>query len=293
MSAAMAVGGTDGAMFTALLGCQRGTWAHSPLFQWMTNNYEAMTQAITGKKVRWQKMSEAAESAGLTNVNGEPPKPATVRSTWYRVRKAVGAMQRQKEEARNTALAARAAARAASQAQKQDDTEGRETLNRRMAEADADLREKQLQDARDRSRSVLYPETVPQVRTEAAPPEEREAAPALKIGRVAEFVVMRKQAPRYGRDRDIPLPPPYVGPRPAGMPKDLPLEALMPLEASGRTPEGKLDFEQMPGLPRRSFFDRDREWALACLPMIEVIPPRERSKPLKAMFCLLKMKIGR
>ncbi|KXV02872.1 hypothetical protein AD929_01605 [Gluconobacter potus] len=289
----MTVGGTDGAMFTALLGCQRGTWAHSPLFQWMTNNYEAMSQAITGKKVRWQKMSEAAESAGLTNVNGEPPKPATVRSTWYRVRKAVSAMQRQKEEARNTALAARAAARAASQAQKQHDAEGRDALNRRMAEADADVRKNQLQDARDRSRSVLYPETTSDARSEAAPSEERAAAPAVKIGQVAEFVVMRKQAPRYGKDQDTPLPPPYVGPRPAGMPKDLPLEALMPLDASGRTPEGKLDFEQMPGLPRRSFFDRDREWALACLPMIEVIPPRERSKPLKAMFCLLKMKIGR
>ncbi|MBS1092404.1 hypothetical protein QMA67_14330 [Gluconobacter japonicus] len=293
MSAAMAMGGTDGAMFTALLGCQRGTWAHSPLYQWMTNNYEAMSKAITGKKVRWQKMSEAAESAGLMNVNGEPPKPATVRSTWYRVRKAVSAMHSAQEDARNKASAARAVARAASQAHKSDDADGRETLNRRMAEADADLREKQLQDARDRSRSVLYPETTSDVRSDAAPSEEREAAPAVKIGRVAEFIVMRKQAPRYGRDQDIPLPPPYVGPRPAGMPKDLPLEALMPLDASGRTPEGKLDFEQMPGLPRRSFFDRDREWALACLPMIEVIPPRERSKPLKAMFCLLKMKIGR
>lgn len=293
MSAAMAVGGTDGAMFTALLGCQRGTWAHSLLFQWMTNNYEAMSQAITGKKVRWQKMSEAAESAGLTNVNGEPPKPATVRSTWYRVRKAVGAMQRQKEEARNTALASRAAARAASQAQKQDDAEGQDTLNRRMAEADADLREKQLQDARDRSRSVLYPETVPQVRSEAAPSEEREAAPAVKIGQVAEFVVMRKQAPRYGRDKDIPLPPPYVGPRPKGMPKDLPLEALMPLSASGRDADGNYDFNQMPGLPRLSFFATEREWALACLPMIEAIPPRERSGPLKAMFCLLDMKVRR
>ncbi|MFT9450399.1 hypothetical protein [Gluconobacter japonicus] len=293
MSAAMAMGGTDGAMFTALLGCQRGTWAHSPLYQWMTNNYEAMSKAITGKKVRWQKMSEAAESAGLMNVNGEPPKPATVRSTWYRVRKAVSAMHSAQEDARNKASAARAVARAASQAHKLDDADGRDTLNRRMAEADADLREKQLQDARDRSRSVLYPETVPQVRTEAAPSEEREAAPAVKIGQVAEFVVMRKQAPRYGRDRDIPLPPPYVGPRPAGMPKDLPLEALMPLEASGRTPEGKLDFEQMPGLPRRSFFERDREWALACLAMLEAIPPRERSGPLKAMFCLMDMKVRR
>ncbi|MEJ5143646.1 hypothetical protein [Gluconobacter albidus] len=132
MSAAMAVGGTDGAMFTALLGCQRGTWAHSPLFQWMTNNYEAMSQAITGKKVRWQKMSEAAESAGLTNVNGEPPKPATVRSTWYRVRKAVGAMQRQKEEARNKVLAAREAAKASRDAEAVEAG----TLSQRMQEAD-------------------------------------------------------------------------------------------------------------------------------------------------------------
>ncbi|MGY8607148.1 hypothetical protein ACTVH1_15870 [Gluconobacter cerinus] len=132
MRAAMAVGGTDGAMFTALLGCQRGTWAHSPLFQWMTNNYEAMSQAITGKKVRWQKMSEAAESAGLTNVNGEPPKPATVRSTWYRVRKAVGAMQRQKEEARNKVLAAREAAKASRDAEAVEAG----TLSQRMQEAD-------------------------------------------------------------------------------------------------------------------------------------------------------------
>lgn len=120
-------------MFTALLGCQRGTWAHSPLYQWMTNNYEAMSKAITGKKVRWQKMSEAAESAGLMNVNGEPPKPATVRSTWYRVRKAVSAMHSAQEDARNKASAARAVARAASQAHKPDDADGRETLNRRMA----------------------------------------------------------------------------------------------------------------------------------------------------------------
>ena len=152
MSAAMAVGGTDGAMFTALLGCQRGTWAHSPLFQWMTNNYEAMSQAITGKKVRWQKMSEAAESAGLTNVNGEPPKPATVRSTWYRVRKAVGAMQRQKEEARNKVLAAREAAKASRDAEAVEAG----TLSQRMQEADraesyATAKRAEVQDAHARA----------------------------------------------------------------------------------------------------------------------------------------------
>ena len=152
MSAAMAVGGTDGAMFTALLGCQRGTWAHSPLFQWMTNNYEAMSQAITGKKVRWQKMSEAAESAGLTNVNGEPPKPATVRSTWYRVRKAVGAMQRQKEEARNKVLAAREAAKASRDAEAVEAG----TLSQQMQEADraesyATAKRAEVQDAHARA----------------------------------------------------------------------------------------------------------------------------------------------
>jgi hypothetical protein len=86
---------------------------------------------------------------------------------------------------------------------------------------------------------------------------------------------MRTQAPRYGRDRDIPLPPPYVGPRPAGMPEDLPLEALMPLDAPGIwTTRECMTVKQLPGMPRRSFYDNEREWAMDCMAMIKAIPPR-------------------
>lgn len=211
MSAAMAVGGTDGAMFTALLGCQRGTWAHSPLFQWMTNNYEAMSQAITGKKVRWQKMSEAAESAGLTNVNGEPPKPATVRSTWYRVRKAVGAMQRQKEEARNKVLAAREAAKASRDAEAVEAG----TLSQQMQEADraesyATAKRAEVQDAHARAavqrqeRTQQQAATTQQSDVEPSDPSEFITLdlPVLKgVSKRAYLPACRSQAPACSQRR--------------------------------------------------------------------------------------------
>lgn len=294
-SATMKMGGTTGALFAALQDCERGAWAHSPLYRWMVDNYAAMAQAITGKKVRWDRLSAAAIADGLTTRDGREPSGQTLRKTWYRVRKAIAALQEEREKAEAEAEARRAA-RAVRRAQEAaDDAAKRASYEQGLKE----MATRHYEELRARSASVLAP-GVPASELavpKPAPPPAVALASApterVRIGEVAKHITMRKQAPRYGTDALEPLPEPYVGPRPAGMPEDLPLEALMPLSASGRQSNGDLDFERMPGLPRRSFFERELEWAECCFSMIRAIPPLERNNALKAMFCAMDMKVNR
>jgi|GEM_PF-2463795 len=292
--------GSGSALLDALKGCERGEWQHSPLYLWMAENFDIMERSIGGGRVRWGRIADAAYADGLMARHGGPAAPNTVKSTWYRVRKAVRRMLEMREDEAAATQARREAARAKRLQEESDAAARREAHDRALRELEDRQREEKL----ERSSSVLFPDSGPGPATVGAAAKcvssdrtvdggQSSCQPAVKIGEIAKFIVMRKQAPRYGKAALESLPEPYVGPRPDGMPEDLPLEALMPLSASGRTPGGKYDFERMPGLPRRSFFEMDREWALCCLPMIEAIPPKERSPALRAMFCLLEMKIGR
>ncbi|GBR55205.1 hypothetical protein AA106555_1963 [Neokomagataea thailandica NBRC 106555] len=164
------------------------------------------------------------------------------------------------------------------------DTE--ERLNRerreRMAGYEVQRRAKAAPDQANIQPTALA-ETVETAQSQPIP-SETATRPRVMIGQIANHVTMLTQAPRYGADRDKPLPPPYVGPRPDGMPEYLPLDALMPLDATGRQPNGHIDYEALPGLPRRSFFESERDWAKACIPMVEAVPHEDRSIILRALL---------
>ena len=278
MSAAAisAAGGGGSPLMDALRECQTGAWAHSQLFIWMVDHYETLASVIVGRNVRWARMAEAAAAEGLRTRSGGIAAVNTVKSTWFRVRRAVRE-QRQKAKA--------AAERAAlEQAEKEAQREAmREAARAERARRDAEaaaLRKKYD----EAQRGAQWAREREQKRAAEMPSAPVEKGAAVRIGQVAPVFKMLEAAPLYGDDARRPPPPPYVGPRPEGMPENLPLEALVSLEASGRKENGDYDFQNMPGLPRRSFFREEYEWARCCLPMIRAIPPLERSTPMKLMF---------
>lgn len=266
---------------------------------WMERHREALLAHQDGRRINWRALCDWFTSAGLLNGRGQAPTIRCAQLTWYRVGKWLERRKARTAERQAEALrleAERESEKAAIQA---------EIRQRREAEAaeQAALRDKMEQVGRDVARRVqaqAEAQTIARVARDERPPstdvDRQENVPQqearVRIGEVARVVRMRTQAPRYGRDRDIPLPPPYVGPRPAGMPEDLPLEALMPLDAPGLDDKGLYDVKQLPGMPRRSFYDNEREWAMDCMAMIKPIPPRERPPALKAMASFLAMKLG-
>lgn len=274
-------------------------WFRSATFLWMKANHDTLTQALGKKRVSWERVCDWFAQLGLTDRSGKTPTQRNARETWYTVRKVVAREKAEQEAARLEALrleAERESEKAAIQA---------EIHQRREAEAaeQAALRDKMERVERDVARRVqaqAEAQTIARAARDELPTstdvDRQENVPQqearVRIGEVARVVRMRTQAPRYGRDRDIPLPPPYVGPRPAGMPEDLPLEALMPLDAPGLDDKGMYDFKQLPGMPRRSFYDNDRQWLVDCMAMIKAIPPAERPPALKAMGPWLATRLG-
>ncbi|MCP1240670.1 hypothetical protein NKW44_13440 [Acetobacter lovaniensis] len=266
---------------------------------WMERHREALLAHQDGRRINWRALCDWFASVGLLNGKGQTPTIRCAQLTWYRVGKWL--------ERRNERAAERAAETLRLEAERESEKAAiqAEIRQRREAEAaeKAALRDKMEQVGRDVARRVqaqTEAPTIARVARNEQPPstdvDRQENVPQhearVRIGEVARVVRMRTQAPRYGRDRDIPLPPPYVGPRPAGMPEDLPLEALMPLDAPGLDDKGMYDVKQLPGMPRRSFYDNEREWAMDCMAMIKPIPPLERPRALKAMATFLTMKLG-
>ncbi|WP_338332117.1 hypothetical protein [Acetobacter sp. LMG 32666] len=272
-----------------------GGVGHSPLFSFLRLHHDSIVAKAAGERMNWEKLCHWFAQAGLTNVHGEAPSKDCARQTWYRVRKTISAVAKKLAAADASKRAALEAQRAEALANKRTLENDRETLRSAMLRADEGVQERRLAASRERSKSVLFPDmrasqTTPKGELIDTPPMV--TPPPVTIGQVAAHVTMKKQAPRYGDARNIPLPAPYVGPRPEGMPANLPLEALMPLSATGRRPDGNIDFEQMPGLPRRSFYETDREWALDCMPMLEAIPHGTRTNVIKAMISWMEMKLG-
>jgi len=277
----MTMGEESGALFAALRDCERGAWVHSPIYCWMVDNYAAMARAVTGKKVRWEKLSAAAACDGLTTRDGRTPRGETLRKTWYRVRKAMAALH--EKQADNSAR--QEAERAAARERKRQETESAAVLRERVEQVDraaAWARERDA-DARTQSQIPANAQTSESSLSSTQTP---------KIGEVKRATKMLEAAPLYGSDALEPPPPPYIGPRPAGLPENVPLEALTSLDASGVKPDGTYDLHNLPGMPRRKFFRKEYEWAQACLPMIRAIPPDKRPLSLNVLFALLRSMPG-
>lgn len=61
----------------------------SPLFWWLTEHHDALTEANDGKPIRWGPLAACLASFGLTDREGKAASPETVRLTWKRVRRFV------------------------------------------------------------------------------------------------------------------------------------------------------------------------------------------------------------
>lgn len=61
----------------------------SPLFWWLAEHHDALTEANDGKPIRWGPLAARLASFGLTDREGKPASPETVRLTWKRVRRFV------------------------------------------------------------------------------------------------------------------------------------------------------------------------------------------------------------
>ncbi|MFW7270226.1 hypothetical protein ACMAUO_20105 [Gluconacetobacter sp. Hr-1-5] len=222
MAVGAALGGESGALFAALKDCERGAWAHSSLYRWMVDNHEAMSRAITGKKVRWEKLSEAAISDGLTTRDGQKPKGETLRKTWYRVRKAVATLREREAKKREESEAREASMKEERRAERVRQAESARTLAARIDGAERAAtwrREKAASDApylREatahlRARQIangLLPgsESVPVEATAAVVPEREEGEPGLVTLDLPQFDAPYVSERAY-RAFDPSLPP--------------------------------------------------------------------------------------
>jgi len=266
----------------------------SDVVRWLTENFETLLQATGRRALKWSILAEHLARDGLRTQQGRAPTPNGLRVEWYRVKERMIAANAKAEAERR--LCDRSASRTFVPADRSStgpsdeeilalmaEADNEERLNRERRERIAGYEAQRRTTAESKGNSVQSEAPVEAAQSEPAPLETA-TRPRVKIGQIANHVTMLKQAPRYGADRDKPLPPPYVGPRPDGMPEYLPLDALMPLDATGRQPDGRIDYEALPGLPRRSFFERDRDWAKACIPMVEAIPHEDRSLILRGLL---------
>ena len=61
----------------------------STLFWWLAEHHDALMEASDGKPIRWGPLASRLASFGLTDREGKPASPETVRLTWKRVRRFV------------------------------------------------------------------------------------------------------------------------------------------------------------------------------------------------------------
>lgn len=85
VAAGTSVGG-PGKVWEAMEACRTGSWAHSPIYLFMVENFDRCAEAWADKKVRWARMAAAFAEDGLTNLDGGAAQPETLKKTWYRVR---------------------------------------------------------------------------------------------------------------------------------------------------------------------------------------------------------------
>jgi len=65
--------------------------ARSQVYLWMKRNHARLAAQFEGVRVQWAGVAETLAELGIRDVNGNPPKAASVRRTWWRVRRDVAA----------------------------------------------------------------------------------------------------------------------------------------------------------------------------------------------------------
>ena len=77
---------TDSKGLRAVLREINQTSERSPLFWWMVENHSELMEGSRGKRLKWVPLSAVFKKIGLTDINGNPPRPNTARQTWLRAR---------------------------------------------------------------------------------------------------------------------------------------------------------------------------------------------------------------
>ncbi len=72
----------------------------SSLFWWMVENHRRLKAEAQGRRLRWQPLCITFNEYGLTDINGQPPKPNTARQTWLRARRFVAEQEKRSAAAK-------------------------------------------------------------------------------------------------------------------------------------------------------------------------------------------------
>ena len=80
----------------------------SVLFWWLFEHHDMVEEVAGGARMSWAELCASFAEQGMTDRNGNPPKPGTARQTWWRVRR-----EKKRLDERRAAALAEHAARAA------------------------------------------------------------------------------------------------------------------------------------------------------------------------------------
>ncbi len=72
----------------------------SSLFWWMVENHRRLKAEAQGRRLRWEPLCISFNEYGLTDINGQPPKPNTARQTWLRARRFVAEQEKRSAAAK-------------------------------------------------------------------------------------------------------------------------------------------------------------------------------------------------
>lgn len=72
----------------------------STLFWWMVENHRRLKAEATGRRLQWEPLCIVFAEYGLTDINGQPPKPNTARQTWLRARRFVAEQEKRSAAAK-------------------------------------------------------------------------------------------------------------------------------------------------------------------------------------------------
>ena len=75
------------------------TAAHSPVYLWLRQNHDGLLAEFGSTRIRWASVASTLVRLGVMDANGAPPRPATIRRTWWRVRRDV-ALTRARSESK-------------------------------------------------------------------------------------------------------------------------------------------------------------------------------------------------
>jgi hypothetical protein len=67
-----------------------GSDRRTPLFRWMLKNHDLFSDMLAGKRPNWKRLASTFAQYGLAGPDGQPLQPASVRLTWFRVRRSRG-----------------------------------------------------------------------------------------------------------------------------------------------------------------------------------------------------------